>query len=259
MGSDDDSVQMSLTATDDGDMEEADVDEDDNDEDVLRNEHGEPLDQYETVSGANMWNVKSAFQKAVRRDNEMLAAWTAWEMCRSGYGYDFWNRVHVIAFEDIRSESMVPVLLWRFNMQAKHNHSDYSDWGALRCAVRAGLALARAESSHETDHALLAFLRIHSAREDAIENGEEPPEYPAEVPDLALDNHTRDGQMKGRGKAFFMKHSGRLSSRSDIGKVLQRLNIEYDTETDLTDEEIELALEAVEAGDMAIHEVDDER
>lgn len=261
MSSDESSVQMSLNSTDEGKLEEATVDESESDDDdVIRNEKGEPLGDHETVSGENRWHVVSAFQKAVRRKNEMLSAWCAWELCRSGYGYQFWKRANVVAMEDTRAECMAPIVVWRCNMQAKHGSGDYSNWSSIRCATRAALALARAPGSHESDYTQGGFSKISDKRKNAFENGnpDDAPDYPVEIPEVAIDMHTQDGKRKGRSNKFFHLYSGRMAEESEIGFACHALALDHRDDFDLTEKQREQALSVVESGNMEINWVDND-
>lgn len=220
-------------------------------------EDGSEKGNLETLSGENYFVVISALQKGVRREAELLATWCAWELAPSGWGEKVWERLKVISVEDVRSDSQAPLLVAQYHELAQELADDPSDWAAMRCLMSAALALVRAPKSHEADYTQGAFRKISDRRREAFEAGEEPPAYPTEIPDVALDNHTWAGKNKGRDKEFFHVHSGRLTEETEIGEECHRLALEHRSDFQLADEEFEQAVyERVEPGDLTLHDTD---
>jgi len=248
-------VSDNSNESDPGTQQTLDGDElDEDEEQTVTLEDGAEKGNLDTISGENYFVVVSALQKAVRREHEMLTAWCTWELARSGHGEKLWERLKVISVEDIRSDSCAPLLVHRYHDLAKELNDELSEWGAVRCAISAGLALCRARKSHEADYTQGAFNKLSDRRREAYENDETPPEYPVEIPDVALDNHTWAGKSKGRGKEFFHVHSGRLTEESEIGEECHRLALEHRDDFELGDEKFEQAIyERVGPGDLDIH------
>ncbi len=72
----------------------------DDGEGATTNDFGDECGENETKSGVNRYTVSSLLQKAVRRSDEETAAWAAWELVRSGYAWNFWDRINLYVVED---------------------------------------------------------------------------------------------------------------------------------------------------------------
>ena len=93
----------------DGDLDtERDPDAD------TENDFGEPKQADETDGGYSRYTVSSLLQKAVRRSDEEVAAWAAWELQRSGYGWNLWNRLNLYVVEDLRAGDEVALTIQRY-------------------------------------------------------------------------------------------------------------------------------------------------
>lgn len=147
-----------------------------------------------TRKGYDFFEVSSAFQKAVRRAEEKVAIYFGTELAGSGYAKYLWRRMLVIASEDIGlADNSVCVTI----------NALYSNWQVI------------AEKNHEEGiipitHAILLLVRskksrlVDNAKMYALKNGER-----MEIPDYALDVHTRRGKRMGRSYQFFLE-SGRV-------------------------------------------------
>ncbi|RLM76884.1 hypothetical protein D3D02_19940, partial [Halobellus sp. Atlit-38R] len=67
------------------------------------NDFGEEKEPNETDGGYSRYVVSSLLQKAVRRSDEEVAAWAAWELARSGYAWNLWDRLNLYIVEDLRT------------------------------------------------------------------------------------------------------------------------------------------------------------
>jgi len=63
------------------------------------NDFGEAKEPNETDGGYSRYVVSSLLQKAVRRSDEEIAAWAAWELARSGYAWNLWDRLNLYVVE----------------------------------------------------------------------------------------------------------------------------------------------------------------
>lgn len=195
-------------------------DDDDND-DVVRNDFGDELGENETGSGANRYVVSSLLQKAVRRSDEEIAAWAAWELVRSGYAWNFWDRINLYVVEDLRAGHEVALTISRYEELATERWSEES-WRGRLCAIHAALAAARAPSTREATHADGYFSELSKERADARERGREP-RYDHPVDELepggkydaVFDQHTYEGKKLGRDGAFFRTHGARVGPEGE--------------------------------------------
>ncbi|WP_323173487.1 hypothetical protein [Natrialba sp. PRR66] len=201
--------------------DETDATADDSDSGPERDDFGDELGENETKSGANRYVVSSLLQKAVRRSDEEIAAWAAWELVRSGYAWNFWDRINLYVVEDLRAGHEVALTVARYEELARERWSADS-WRGRLCAVHAALAAARAPSSREAAHADDYFGELSEERAAAREEGRKP-RYdhpidelePGGKYDAIFDQHTYEGKRLDRDGAFFRTHGGRVGPEGE--------------------------------------------
>lgn len=241
---------------DEGELEEADDEEEEQPE---VDDWGEPLGRFGTKSGESMFLISSALQKAVRRSDEQLAAYSSWEPVRSGYHNHAWKRMRVMLLEDILSDDPVALLIHRYEQLAEEFGKQ--SWEGKLAAIQAAIALARSESSREGAWARRWFESV--AEERVKEEADERYQFPT-IPDEAKDQHTQEGSAMDRDTEHFVLHASRVTDESDLGKQWKQRSIEHE---DLADsaEEIEQAVANVAPGEhdeppqrnRSLSEVDD--
>jgi hypothetical protein len=223
--------------------------------DPKRTDTGERLDQYQTCGDENMYEMGSLFQKAVRRSDRELACFAAFELVRSGYAGFYWSRVATIMLEDLRlrpSEAHLLTAIERLRQMATTVFEN--DEGMEQAAaMRAASLMAEAESSRELLPMKNYWLSIAEDRLAAIKRGENP-EHPfpidekrGELEYVVADQHTAKGSRLGRGTAHYLVEAARTTDPSPLETKYQRLMMEHEISADLTDEEIEHALDPVPA------------
>ncbi|QGX95991.1 hypothetical protein EI982_14970 [Haloplanus rallus] len=221
------------------------------------NDFGEETGADETDGGFNRYAVVSLLQKAIRRGDEEVAAWCAWELARSGFGWNLWDRLQTFVVEDLAADTRAPSLVARYEDLAERWDMD-SRRGQM-AAVQAALAVARARSAREGANAVNAFHAVAKRRAEARERGEEPTHtFPVTAADLsadgeydvALDGHTGEGARLNRGSPFFRIHGARVGpeGETDVSARWKRLFLALD-EYDYTDERVAHALSAVDPAD----------
>lgn len=219
------------------------------------NDFGEEKAGDETDGGYNRYAVSSLLQKAVRRSDEEVAAWAAWELARSGHGWNLWDRLNLYVVEDLRAGQTVGLQIARYEELAEEWGMD--TWKGRICAVHAALAAARATSSREGPNADEYFRRVADRRVEARERGEEPAHdfpvgdlEPGGPYDVAFDQHTGEGSRLGRSTEFFKTRGARVGpeGEGELSARWQRLAmVLHDVE--FTEEQIERALEPVDPED----------
>lgn len=227
-----------------------------------RNDFGEEKGSDETDGGFNRYAVASLLQKAVRRSDEEVAAWAAWELARSGFGWHLWDRLNTFVVEDLRAGPVVTTVGRLADLADEWGHD--SRRGAF-CAVQAALATARARSTREAAHAVNYFDAVAEERAAARERGEDP-EYDFPVDDLdpdgpyavALDGHTGAGARRDRGSRFFRVHAGRVGpeGEGDLSAEWKRRRMDLD-ENDYTEAERDHALTPVDPAEPWMEPFDD--
>ncbi len=185
------------------------------------NDFGDPKEPNETDGGYSRYAVSSLLQKAVRRSDEEIAAWAAWELARSGYAWNLWDRLNLYVVEDLRAGSEVALTIERYETLATERWEP-DEWRGRLCAVHGALAAARARSTREASNAEAYFSAAAEERAAARERGEDP-EYDFPVDDLepggefdvALDGHTGAGARLDRGTRFFKTRGARVGPEGE--------------------------------------------
>jgi len=220
------------------------------------NDFGEEKDDDETDGGYSRYAVSSLLQKAVRRSDEEVAAWAAWELARSGFGWNLWDRLNLYVVEDLRAGQEVALLIERYERLATERW-EADSWKGRLCAVHAALAAARATSSREAANADEYFRKVADRRATARERGEEPAHdfpvgdlEPGGEYDLVFDQHTAEGSRLGRGTEFFKTRGARVGPEGEQGASArwQRLSMVLD-EIEFSEAQIEHALDPVDPDD----------
>lgn len=167
-----------------------------------------------TGHGHDPYEAISALQKAIRRGHEEDAMYFALQLIDVAKAIML-KRLRVIAMEDIglADPPMVQHALSAIDLVDKwHQKNGGSGWRvALSNAI---LALARAKKSRVADN----FQRYVRGYMDV---------NPIEIPDYALDKHTRRGKQKGRGFQHFVDVSTKLENKGDVHDPYQKTAERY--------------------------------
>ena len=221
------------------------------------NDFGEEKEPNETDGGYSRYVVSSLLQKAVRRSDEEVAAWAAWELARSGYAWNLWDRLNLYVVEDLRAGDEVALLIERYEELATERWEPDA-WKARLCAVHAALAAARARSTREASNADACFSAVAELRAEARERGEEPAHdfpvgdlEPEGTFDAVFDGHTGEGTKRGRGTRFFKTHGARVGPEGEDEQSArwQRLAMLLDEDTEYDADELDRAVEPVDPDD----------
>lgn len=187
-----------------------------------------PLMRRLTPNGHRVEECRSVLQKAIRRGDEDLAMYVAVEIClhdggEDGSGYSLvWNALQTIGSEDISLTEPVAqeisALHQNFLDAKKRGQLD----GACRLHLtRAVLRLCRAAKNRETDHTTIRWFEGHREKIDFNSLADKPSPLfedrpKREVPDYALDMHTRRGHQMGRGVEHFFAEGAKLANEDGL-------------------------------------------
>ena len=162
-----------------------------------------------TPGGYTNEEVRSAFQKEIRRGNEYEALFWATELELAGYAKYVWKTMLIISAEDVGvAEPTLPASIWSlfqtWEWFQKHDRKAEGEsvYGYL-FFVQAVMLLARAKKSRMVDNALAVMYE-----QDRSKLG-------MEIPDYALDEHTSRGRRMGRGAEHFWAEAGKLENQLD--------------------------------------------
>lgn len=156
-----------------------------------------------TRGGYLCGEVASTLQKAIRRGNEREALFWASELDLAGYGRYVWKRLRIIASEDVGLADVDAVIATRvlYDNWLEAKKAKHEDAMPLFLA-HAVLVLVRAAKSGIAVHAVMAFWMG-----DRQAMG-------MEIPDHALDMHTKRGRQLGRGLDHFFAEGGKLENET---------------------------------------------
>lgn len=150
--------------------------------------------QLKTIKGYDLFEVVSAFQKSIRRGKEHDAMFWGVELYESGYIPLAWKRMIVICTEDIGlAYPSAPVIINALKQQ--YDELSKADDKKQQCRlpyVQAVLFLTHAPKSRITDWALNYWFDSHLFDT-----------HNREIPEYALDIHTRRGKSKGKTITHF--------------------------------------------------------
>lgn len=161
--------------------------------------------ELQTPGGYLCCEVASALQKSIRRGEIDEALFWATELDLAGYGEYVFKRLQIIASEDVgMAEPLAVVVIanlreaWREQRKKK----DARHAPERLFLVHAVLYLATCSKSRLVDSALITFY--------------EGPRPRREIPDYALDRHTRRGRALRRGWAHFFDEGTQLANAAPI-------------------------------------------
>jgi replication-associated recombination protein RarA len=155
----------------------------------------------------DFYECASALQKSVRRGIEKDALFFGMELYASGYSKYLWKRIFIMVSEDIGLANpdlaqRVQALYANWQIIAEKNVND----GTLPI-IHAIVELCRSKKSRMLDHAKVWALFSN---------------YRPDVPDYALDTHTRRGKRMGRNLDFFKEVGSIINDELDLQNDLDQ-------------------------------------
>ena len=178
------------------------------------------VDYLTTKGGYAFDEVASALQKEIRRGNEAHAYFWAKELESRYYKY-LWKRLTIIASEDIGTanhNAVVVINSLRSNYFFLRDNTKKELDVDMNILAHAILYLCRSEKSREADQFLWtmeADYRNHLGMLEPIK---------MEIPDYALDKHTKQGRQMKRGWEHFVNEASHVNNeRTDQNKYKDQL------------------------------------
>ena len=160
----------------------------------------DPWQRTTTAHGFAADEVISALQKSLRRGLVENALLLGWEMYLTSPEMEemLWSRLGVISVEDVGlGNANAPVLVE--TLYQMHKRYAYPQHDRFLFAAHAIRVMGAGEKDRTTDD--MVNWAKHS-----VALGERRPE----IPDVALDMHTRRGQEMGRDYRYFMEEASRV-------------------------------------------------
>jgi len=153
-----------------------------------------------TKNGYQMFELLSALQKEIRRGKEEEAMYWALELIEGGFWAHCFNRLLVIAHEDIGLGDQQAFLVATSAIRQAREWYEQDKKHYILALANAILIMCRARKSREADNF------------QAVIRGKRMSGLKLEIPDYALDGHTYRGKGLGRGLEYFLDEGTRLEN-----------------------------------------------
>ncbi|XES77339.1 MAG: hypothetical protein ACBZ72_00305 [Candidatus Bathyarchaeia archaeon] len=155
-----------------------------------------------TPNGYDLYELLSALQKCIRRGMEYEAAHFAVEL-EEFNPTALWNRLKIIASEDIGcANPMAPILVETLFKEYQASKSRLNDDAYKLFMVNAVVCLCRSPKTRIVDD-LQNVVYTERAEGKRLE-----------IPDFALDMHTKEGKARGRGVEEFFSEGNKLENEA---------------------------------------------
>ena len=183
----------------------------------------DPWAQITTRNGYACDEVISSLQKCIRRGKEEEACMFAYELYISSPQLEekMWRRLLTISVEDIGMGNPMAAVVVNALSQARLNF-DYGDNDRTIYFIHAIRYMCQSQKDRSSD--LLKNICIKS-----FAMGKFP-----EIPDVALDKHTRRGQEMGRDSFHFLHEASKVIPQAEINnnykERYEEILKEYDPE-----------------------------
>lgn len=160
-----------------------------------------------TKRGYVFGEVSSTMQKAIRRGDCKLAGYMAIELAMSNYGAYVWRRLLTVSAEDVAGiiTREIKALFDSWTLIRSSTQKFKLDPKTGRIFIsKAVILLSQAYKSRDADHLTnLVYDQCKGITPEEIEKAFEDTRQ--DIPEYALDCHTRRGRMMGATSKTFMK------------------------------------------------------
>lgn len=162
-----------------------------------------------TKRGYNLYEVTSAMQKAIRRNDVKIAGYFGLELFHSGYQNYLWKRLLTISAEDcagvITKEIQALMKSWDLINAGIKNTSEKNKGRIF--VSKAIIILCTAMKSRDADHLqLLIYDKKFDMTDQEIDSYlEQTRDKTQTVPGYTHDCHTREGKNLGKTKENFIR------------------------------------------------------
>lgn len=164
-----------------------------------------------TQKGYDFFEISSAFQKSVRRGKIDESCYWATELLNSNYHKYLWKRILIITVEDIgiaEPDAIVRIKALHDTFFSLIGHYKVETKEPRIMVYQAIYYLCKAPKTRLADYMKNYYHQSHNERN-------------LEIPDYALDIHTRKGKMKGRGLSFFYEEGSKVEPHQPVHNELE--------------------------------------
>jgi len=163
--------------------------------------------QQRTIRGYDFFEVSSALQKAIRRNETGIAGYCALELFHSNFKEYIWKRLITISAEDCYSSTITTEIFNLYQSFLMVNKTDKENSKGRVFISKAVIILCRELKSRDADHlSNLVYDREDIDEEklsEFIKKMEALPMIP--LPDYTFDCHTLKGKKMGKTKEDFLR------------------------------------------------------
>ena len=160
-----------------------------------------------TRRGYDFFEASSTLQKAIRRNDPKLAGYFAIELFESGYGNYVWKRLMTVCAEDIQMWISREIdTLWKHYEHINKGKKKHDKPKGRVFISKAVIIMCEAMKSRDADHITnFIYDRKVDITDEEIEAAlDETRKTRHEIPEYALDCHTRRGKAKGKDSNDFI-------------------------------------------------------
>jgi replication-associated recombination protein RarA len=173
------------------------------------------MEMKSTVKGYDFFEVSSAMQKAIRRNDSKLAGYFALELHHSGYAQYAWKRFLTVSAEDCYGDTITTEIynLFRSFMPVNDGRPDL---GRGRIFIsKAVIILCRTPKRRDADYLQnLIYDRNDVSKEEIEQILQACQEEKFPIPEYAYDVHTKKGRYMGKTKKdFFLEENSASTPR----------------------------------------------
>lgn len=155
-----------------------------------------------TINGYDFYEVLSALQKGIRREDIEMAGYFGMELYKSGFIPILWKRLLTISAEDCYGciTEEIKALYDTFQLYNQRGK------GSRIYVAKAIVLLCQCNKSRDSDHLCLLLYDKHSPTDEELNKfiAELDEKDWRPIPEEALDVHTIRGKMRGKTKENFI-------------------------------------------------------
>jgi replication-associated recombination protein RarA len=170
-----------------------------------------------TGRGYDFYEVASAMQKGIRRNDPKIAGYFALELFESGYHKYVWKRLLTVSAEDCAGVITHEIKSLHQSFQFVNERTKKDVVKGRIFISKAVLILCEAMKSRESDHLQnLVYDRKLGITDEEIDKWitEVRADENVEIPDYAYDCHTMEGKHRGKTKKdFFIDEHNALNPK----------------------------------------------
>lgn len=170
---------------------------------------------FHTIRGYDFFEVVSAIQKAIRRNDPEIAGYFALELFDSGFSKHLWKRLLTTSAEDCYGviTKEIEALYNSFNTINERKPKE----GGRVFISKAILLLCGCPKSRDSDHMGLLVYDAKSPTDEQIKKYLSEIPDRMDIPEYAYDVHTLKGKRMGKTKVDFIKEEFKALKPKQVG------------------------------------------